>query len=534
MKRVLIWVIPLVAVVGLVGWRYSTKKAAAAEAESQAGGRRNAAASVDLAVAGPADIAKVETAVGTIESPFKVDLSPKSSGRIDFLQVREGDAVQSGQILIRLNPSDLEGQLLQQQAAVAEARAKYAEAQISKSSNDVSIQGSIEQQKANVQTAQAEFEQAQQTYAAQIASAQGEVTDAQARVGSAESGVKTAKARLGSAQADAANAKLRADRAEKLLAEGFVAGQIVDDARAAREVALKQVDVAQAGVSAAESDLASAKAQLGSAKQQFEIAKKRAGVDVKTAQARLSQAQSALNIARANQSGSRAYSENLAALAAAVQSAEAQLAQAKAKKQETQIASSIDGVVTARNADPGSIASPGQPILTVQFLKWLYLKASLPIEAAGSVRVGQSVKVTIDSFPGRTWTGRIALVNPSADPQTRQFNFQVRLENPSGELKPGMYATVSVPTTSASVAIAIPKDAVQDRGGKTVVGVPDSKGEVQYKEVRMGRSNEELVEILSGLKAGDKVVALSYAPIKEGGKIRMPGSSSNSAKGSRP
>jgi multidrug efflux pump subunit AcrA (membrane-fusion protein) len=97
-----------------------------------------------------------------------------------------------------------------------------------------------------------------------------------------------------------------------------------------------------------------------------------------------------------------------------------------------------------------------------------------------------------------------------------------------------MYATVSVPTTSASVAIAIPKDAVQDRGGKTVVGVPDSKGEVQYKEVRMGRSNEELVEILSGLKAGDKVVALSYAPIKEGGKIRMPGSSSNSAKGSRP
>jgi HlyD family secretion protein len=523
MKRVFVWLIPLVAVLGLIGWRLIGKQAAASDSASQAAGRKNAAQSVELAVAGAATLKEVDMAVGTVESPFKVDLSPKTSGRIDYLQVREGDSVSKGQVLVRLNPSDLEGQLLQQQAAVAEARAKLAEAQISKSSNDVSIQGNIQQQAANVQTAQAELEQAQQTYSAQIATAQAVVTDAAAKVDSATSGIENAKAKLGSAQADAANAKLKADRAEKLLAQGFIAGQLVDDAKAAYQVALKQVDVAMAGVSSAQSDQRSANAQLGSAKQQLEIAKRKASVDVKTARARLTQAKSLLNIARANQSGSRAYLENLAALAASVRSAEAQLSQAEAKKQETQIASSIDGVVTARNADPGSIASPGQSILTVQFLKWLYVRASLPIEDIAHVKLGQEVTVTFDSFPGRKWSGRISLLNPSADTQTRQFTFQVRLENTSGELKPGMYASVEIPLTSSPVAVAVPKDSVQKMGEKSVVRVPNEKGEVEIREVKTGRANDKLVEIVSGLKPGEKVVSLSYAPIKEGGQIRIPG-----------
>ena len=88
-----------------------------------------------------------------------------------------------------------------------------------------------------------------------------------------------------------------------------------------------------------------------------------------------------------------------------------------------------------------------------------------------------------------------------------------------------MYASVEVPLTSSSVSVAVPKDSVQKMGEKSVVRVPNEKGEVEVREVKTGRANDKLIEITSGLKPGEKVVSLSYTPIKEGGQIRIPGQS---------
>jgi len=521
MKRIFAFGTPIIVILGLVFWRLTLNGAAAAETAKQQSSRKGAAAAVDLAVAGPQTITHTLEAVGTVESPFKVDLAPKVAGRIDFLQVREGDIVKKGDVIVRINPSDLTGALREQEAAVAEARAKLAQAQITKDSNDVTIQGNIRQELANLDTAKAEYEQAKQTYNAQVQTAKSAVVDSKAKVAAANSDIRNSQAKVGSAEADAANAKQKYERLNRLLQAGYVAAQTVDDANAAYLVSAKAVDVAKAMLEGSRSALDSATAQLDSSNQQLSIVKKKASVDVQTAAAKVKQAQAAVDVAKAGASGTAAYAENLAALRAGVNSAVAQLAQAQAKQADTVLTSTIDGTVTARNADPGSVASTTQPVVTIQFLKWLFVSASLPIENASTVRQGLEVTLSFDAFPGRVWKGKISQINPAADPQSRQFTFQVRIDNPDNSLRPGMYAKVTVPASSIQAAVAVPKDAVDTSGPTPVVRVVNSEGVVAVREVKTGESAGDYIQILDGVKAGEQVVKLSYTPLKDGSKVRI-------------
>jgi len=531
MKRIFAFGAPLIIILALVFWRLASNRAAAADTAKSQSSRKNAAASVDLAVAGPQTLTTNLEAVGTVMSPFKVDISPKVAGRIDFLEVREGDVVTKGQVLVRINPSDLTGATLEQQAAVSEAKAKLAQAEITKNSNDMTIKGSINQEQANLDTAKAEYQQAQQTYEAQVQTARSAVVDATAKVSSAQSDIRNNQAKVASAQADANNSKLKWQRQAKMLDAGYVAQQAVDDAYAAYQVSAKAVDVAQAALEGSQSALDSSKAQLDSANQQLSITKKKASVDVQTALAKVKQAQSQLDVAKAGLAGTAAYEANLDALREGVKSAQAQLDQAKAKEGETILTSTIDGTVTARNADPGSIANVGSAVVTVQFLKWLFVTVSLPIENANVVRQGIDVSLSFDAFPGRIWHGKISQVNPVADPQSRQFTFQVRMDNPDGSLRPGMFSKVLVPASSVQADVAVPKGAVDTSAGSPVVRVVDKDGVVSVRQVKVGASAGDYTQILDGVKAGEQVVKLSYTPLKDGAKVRLPKKDGSGGKG---
>ena len=161
MKKFLVWGIPALLLVGLIVWRFTVKISANAQVNQQrsASGR---AAAVELATASGRLIESGIQSVGNIESPFKVDIAPKSTGRIDFLQVREGDKVTAGQVVLKIDPSSLEGSLLQQEAAAAAARSRLAQAKITQVSTDVGVTSQIRQQQANLYSGQANLNQLQQ------------------------------------------------------------------------------------------------------------------------------------------------------------------------------------------------------------------------------------------------------------------------------------------------------------------------------------------------------------------------------------
>src|SRR5438270_5528482 len=136
------------------------------------------APAVRVAAAVPGDILATFDSDGTVEAPFTVKIAPKVAGRIEFLEVREGDHVSRGQVVARVDPSEVEAQVRQQEAAVAEAQSRLAQAQATQGSTNVGVRTQIDQQKAAVASAQADQHQAEANYNAQVAAANAAVTDA--------------------------------------------------------------------------------------------------------------------------------------------------------------------------------------------------------------------------------------------------------------------------------------------------------------------------------------------------------------------
>jgi RND family efflux transporter MFP subunit len=121
------------------------------------------------------------------------------------------------------------------------------------------------------------------------------------------------------------------------------------------------------------------------------------------------------------------------------------------------------------------------------------------------VKLGQPVKVRVPAFPGATFSGRVILVSSVVDPETRSVKVRTEVPNPDGRLKPDMFANVEIVTDLHSTAISIPQSAVLDDGGKTVVFVAEGEG-FKKRAVIAGIEGNNRVEIIDGLKEGDKVV----------------------------
>src|SRR5437764_7697156 len=193
MKRWILVLVPLLLLGALIGWRLHEKTVAAATQNQMRAARMKAPPVVAVAAAQVRDIVPTFEAVGGVEAPFNVKIASKATGRIDYLQVREGDRVTQGEVLARVDPSEIQAQVRQQQAAVSEAESRLAQAQLTEAPTNVNISTQISQQQAAVASAQADYQQVKQNYDAQVAAAEAAVTDAQGRVNNADAAVANAQ-----------------------------------------------------------------------------------------------------------------------------------------------------------------------------------------------------------------------------------------------------------------------------------------------------------------------------------------------------
>lgn len=527
MKKSFPIIVALIAFALFIGWRVQAKMKETGQMRDQQAQRKKSAPNVETAVAGPAVIEQTIDTVGSVETPFAVKIAAKTAGAINFLEVREGDKVVPGQVLVKIDPDDVVAQVLQQQSNVAEARARLAQAALTQDSNATGVNAQIRQQKASLESAKTDFSHAEIDQKAQIAAAEAQVQDSEAKVSSAKATVESATADVESAKANLENAKTRLSRMESLFNQQFIAAQEVDDARTVVKVQQGSLLVAQRKLDAAKSSLRSAQAQLESQTKQAEIAKRKSYSDLASSKAKLTQATANFDVASANRSQTRAYRENLAALKAGVDAAVAQLAQAKAKLADTTLRSTIKGTVTARNFDSGSFVSAGQQILMVQFLDWLYITCYVPIDEGIDIKPGQDVNIAFDAFPKRVFRGKVDRVNPAADPASRQFKVSIKLDNADGAVRPGMYTKVGFVKERTEAKVAVPREAITRSKGKTTIAVIAEDGTATIREVVLGATNNSIYEVKEGLKSGERIVTLSYSPIKDGQKVKLPGDKKN-------
>ena len=191
-------------------------------------------------------------------------------------------------------------------------------------------------------------------------------------------------------------------------------------------------------------------------------------------------------------------------------------------EQNTILRTPISGVVTARNYDKGDMYNMSQPLFTVQQISPVKILVGISESDYTKVKKGDKVSLTVDAIPGKQYSGTVIRLYPVMDPATHTFSAEVQVRNENRELRPGMYARVTV-NFGDNQSVVIPDSGIvkmQGAGTRSVYVLNDDST-VTMKNVEIGRHFDGKYEILSGLEAGEKVVIKGQSALKSGINVEV-------------
>jgi Cu(I)/Ag(I) efflux system membrane fusion protein len=163
------------------------------------------------------------------------------------------------------------------------------------------------------------------------------------------------------------------------------------------------------------------------------------------------------------------------------------------------------GIVLKREALPGKYVEPGTTLYEVADLSTVWISADIYESEVASVKLDQPISVSFAAYPGETFHGNMAYIYPSLNQEARTVRVRFELSNPGLKLKPGMYGNVTLQTDAAK-ALVVPKEAVLETGLRQLVFTDRGQGRYEQTLVKLGRRNQDHVEVMEGLKEGDRIV----------------------------
>lgn len=189
-------------------------------------------------------------------------------------------------------------------------------------------------------------------------------------------------------------------------------------------------------------------------------------------------------------------------------------------RKNSTLVSPISGVVTARNFEAGDLFA-SMPILHVMQIDQLKVMANVSEQYYANIKVGQSVAIEVDIFPGEMFEGKISRINPALDAATRTVGVEVTIPNRGGKLRPGMYARANF-VMGERESVMVPDQAVQKQTGSSERYVYIIKdGVAEYRFVKDGRRVGDMIEILDGVEAGEQVALTSFTRLMSGQKVEV-------------
>jgi multidrug efflux pump subunit AcrA (membrane-fusion protein) len=225
------------------------------------------------------------------------------------------------------------------------------------------------------------------------------------------------------------------------------------------------------------------------------------------------QYESALSLARQNNAAVMTARANVA-------NAESQLNLAVRSQSYANVYSPIDGYISERSADLGEYVSTTTKVATVVKINPLRVRIDIPEQAIPSVSVGQSVSVTTSAWPDKNFSGRVARISPNVTPTSRTLTVEAEIENKSGVLKPGQFATVRILQSRAAPATLVPSRAVRTESGVSRIFVIKD-GKAQERQVQLGQTEGDLVEIKSGVAENEIVATSNVEQLSDGMAVKQ-------------
>ncbi len=407
MKKIIIGLI-LIALAGVAVFRtiqiISDKKAEAS--------RKEAMAQVPLVEIASVTQGLVEEKIfrtGDIVPETQVTIYSKVQGWVEKINVREGDRVKAGEVLVKLDSREAQAAVGQSKANLEAAMARLRQV---RATSEEAVQSQIQQTRANLELAESDLRRAQELYG-----------------------------------------------------RNFIARAQMDEARTRYNVAKANYDLAM---------------NL--------LRQKTWEIDIALAEAQVRQAMANLELA------------------------EAQLA-------NLIILSPMNGGVTKRHVDPGTMVKDTTAILTLMDLSEVKMVVNVIEREFILLQRGQPVKVTVTAFPGRLFPGRISVITPALELQSRTAEIQIRIPNPGYILNPGMFGRAEILLRSNPQAVLVPVQALLLKDSQDFVFVL-KEGKALRRPDQRGLTQDTQVEILKGLSPGENVIVAGHSPLRDGSPVR--------------
>jgi multidrug resistance efflux pump len=406
-KAKTIVILVILAVIGLGAFRAAQVISAKKEE------KKSGIDQIPLVEVAPASQGLIEEKIlrtGDIAPYTQVTIYSKVQGWVENINVREGDRVKEGQVLVTLDIREAEAAVAQAQANLEASRARVQQV---KATAEETVQSQIQQTKANLELAEADWR-----------------------------------------------------RFQELHEKNFISRQQLDEARTKYNVA-----------------------------------------------------QAAYNLAL-NSLRQRTWETDLALAEAQVRQAKAALDLTQAQLQNLIILSPMNGGVTKRYVDPGTMVKDTTPILNLMDLSQMKMVVNVIEREFIHLQKGQPVNITVTAFPERTFTGKIEIINPALELQSRTAEIQISIPNPGFLLKPGMFGRVEILLRSNPQAILVPIQSVISEQNQDWVFVLEGTKAVR-RPVKKGVVRDAAVEILQGIRQGDQVITTGHSALKNGAQVRL-------------
>jgi HlyD family secretion protein len=347
---------------------------------------------------------------GTIEV-IQSNLAFQVSGRVQEVRVDEGQMAQPGQVLAVLDRRELAALRDQAQANLQRAVQNLRQMETTLAVNRRVLPAEVERAAATVKALQAQL--------------------AEAESGNRVQEVERARLAMEESRVRLENARKDKERYNELFRKGVVAERARDTFEVQYETALKEYQQAE---------------------EAFKLSKEGfRSEEIDTARSRLAEGQAGLRLAESNLENIAAFEQEVAAARAQVAAAQAALDVAEIQLDHTELRAPYAGIILSRDVEPGEVVTPSQEVLSIADLSRVDLKVFVEETEIGKIIPGQAVEVKIDTFPDKSYTGRVSYISPQAEftPKIIQthkervklvYLVKVSVENPRHELKPGMPA----------------------------------------------------------------------------------------------
>ncbi|MEC6833677.1 efflux RND transporter periplasmic adaptor subunit [Photobacterium toruni] len=197
--------------------------------------------------------------------------------------------------------------------------------------------------------------------------------------------------------------------------------------------------------------------------------------------------------------------ERLAALGVDKQQIERIIKTGKATK-TIEIKAIADGVIASLNIREGGYLSPAQAAISAGPLNEVWVNAEIFERQAHWITTGSKASMTLDAIPGQQWQGKVDYVYPILDPKTRTLRMRLKFANHNEQLKPNMFANITLTPKTETAVLTIPTQAVIRSGNMTRVVIAEGNGKYRSAKIRIGREADNLVEVIAGLTTTDRIV----------------------------